>query len=436
MLYFYTDQVIEKVDLLGKILKISDFDLQQETYESFLAYDTLNHECQKQTKKSQNPYLVSEEKCPKPKAHVITIDASKVKVGINGYINRPKTFTFYSHPTCSKPEVDHLLVIVQSSISIIGIIMASFFQEILFSFLNNKDLYDIVRFIRTPETVFFRRVDKFFSTSKCSHYYSFYDDEKCFTSNTSIRSKLINRYLQVLDSSFYIEYFGYWFSEYKSQLSIGFTTEMKNFLGCKHKIIISEYLTLLLLVILCVLFVIFHFFWYCQKNKKIGYDKKLYRLKNLIRFVYRTFMSSVLLVYFYNLFSFCALLKLVRSLIFGIGDFVILCLRGGFIVYPFFHLHLEIVNPKDPNESIQKIKKDRIKQQNNQITQRKKRQGSKNIYSFYRKTKDRLKVFMRVSFQDVEPAQTKRKDIILKYDLTCEPEQEIQKPTKSKGSIS
>jgi hypothetical protein len=122
------------------------------------------------------------------------------------------------------------------------------------------------------------------------------------------------------------------------------------------------------------------------------------------------------------------MIKIVKSIIFSHVEFIILTIRGIFIVYPLVHFAEECFNEKELEKP--KIKSRTI--QDNKEYHSKTVRKNKRIYTVWVKKKNKVNAFARISFIESEKTKIKKKDVILKYNLQIvegeikEPEQPVQ----------
>ena len=401
--YHLADHSIKKLDLLGIKLDLQQINPQPVSFEYYT---------QISDKKGLDPNT-----CAEAQAHVVSFDQNDVNLGIDGFVDRPKTVTFFSTQTCGQESANFINLVVQTSSSFLGFIMANYFQEIIFSFLNNKDVFDSFKFVRSRQTPLFGNIEKIFSTFDRRDFFAISKNLTSFVSNVQIRSGLLDDYGYAFTSLMYQENFTFWFEEYYRQLNLGYSTGMLNTFACKYNLILPEYLGILCLLIYFGFQGILMLVLYAQNNQQNKSNKRAIKGVRIQDTLHNTFLSSVLLVYFYNLISFCSLMKFARTSIFGVTDFCILCVRGGFIVYPLLVLYKKAfsANKKEPKRRpipAPKQKADQVTQRNKVIVK-----GTTNFYSFWEQKKDEINVFLRVSFTNSRPMVHKKKDVFLQYKL-------------------
>jgi lipopolysaccharide export LptBFGC system permease protein LptF len=124
------------------------------------------------------------------------------------------------------------------------------------------------------------------------------------------------------------------------------------------------------------------------------------------------------------------MIKIIKSTFFCHVEFIILTIRGIFIVYPLMQFAEECINKKELQKP--KIKNENPTIQDNKEYHSKIVKRNKRIYTVWVKNKDKVNAFARISFIESEKTKIKKKDIILKYNLqiveadTKEPEQPVQ----------
>jgi hypothetical protein len=118
------------------------------------------------------------------------------------------------------------------------------------------------------------------------------------------------------------------------------------------------------------------------------------------------------------------MLKMVPSIGFGLIDYFIMVFRGAFVVYPWFKF-LGDYNDKTEEINKNKTKKDKKKKRKNkkanQIQEHEfiKEMPTKRIHAFWKRTKNDVKVFIRISFLGNNPNKNDplMKKHLLKYNL-------------------
>jgi hypothetical protein len=464
-LFTFTSKNVSQVQVLEKKVILNDQYTTQDSFSDFLLG--------KNNVKSEknNIYLNNNSNsintCREPNAHIISLNPQNIKIGLNGVMKKPIKLVILQIPECKKQKFNISILVKEAGVSFIGLLISNVIKDILFSFLNNKDVLDVVRNDHLPKGNTFVKFDEFFGTYDCKQFPEFYDEFSSFKSNTFVKSFFIKDYEKQMNMERKDQNQLKWLEEYISQFNMSLPQNIQKGLNCRYNLVFPEYMTLSLLMffwvlyLVCTLTVIYH------QRKALRIGKWFQLIHRTYMFWYETFMQSLLLVYFYNLTSFCHLLKLVKSVNFGLLEFGVLVLRGAFVTYPLFYFQENIIlkekqiEKKKKTKKIKKCNKKEIPTKNNknnaterikETNKNKKKNKNqdpypikntffkelpfRNIYASWIRKKNQIITYIRVSFKNnfrlkkknknelIPKKPIKKKPIIKKYVL------EIVEPKK------
>lgn len=343
--FIFLSSRVSKVKILEKLIDLSEAKQTNMSFEEFLNQkqqeDAKNSSIKLQDTTDQDS-IDSSLVCPQAKAYVIDIDPKNIKIGINGVLKKKMQLVIIPKYQCQQNSINLIQLAKEVSLSFLGLIISNFFKEYLFSFLNNKDIFDVIRFHDSKKGEIYSQFENFFTTFNCKQFPSIYNETNSFFSNFKIKSFLIKNYTDSIDISNYERNNFEWLDEYSKQFRINIPSGIIGGLECKYNLIFLEYLMIVFFFLSCFIGLIYILSLHYHRWNTLENTNFLNRIKKMYNFFYKTFMNSLLLVYFYNLGSFCVLMKLVRSIKFGMFDFIVLLLRGGFITFPLFDFYLEI----------------------------------------------------------------------------------------------
>ena len=446
-LFFYYSQISpQKFSMHNKIIPREE-SLAKNTSLASLLKDLEDGEINKEryvdTRKS-NPVSTESQNqdCSAGQASVTRIRPDDIKIGLNGYLESGLTLVTVWDSECSQTSKDISVIVKEISVSLCTIIAGNLLQDVLFSLLNNKDMLDIIKYESTPKSRDYRRFEQFFTTFDCDNFHAMSSDWRSFESNSAIRSWFVADYRASLDTQLFRADPDFWFYEYMRQTSTRLPRGTLDSFACRHKLILSEYMALCLLCLLLLVNLVV-FFWICgARPESVGKARQIHRINSVSRYLHTTFLSSVLFIYYYNLISFCSMIKYVRSVSFGMVDFWLLFFRGKLIVYPLFQILRSIQKARtsdDSNSSQNPVKKSKKKPKSrvdkNAFTTK---LATKRIHAFWTRKKDQIRTIVRISYDDMNspnPKQTK-KQVILNYNLQVVNDEppEPPKPVKPEPS--
>jgi hypothetical protein len=433
MLFFYVPKKVENVEVMGAKIEIGRSSSSSPNFTDFFkSTEPLPKENKiiaggETGNTSKTP---TDGVCENPKAHVIKIQPKNIKIGINGILNKNLNLVIISDPQCQVQKVDAKTLIQETSISLVTILVSNFLREMLFSLLNNKDILDIVRYTQTPQTEVYKQFEDFFTTFNCNSFVNFHSDWDSFLSNTFIRSMFIQDYDKNIASRLKDEDDQFWFSEYYKMFKRRFSSSILSGFTCKYNLILPEYLMLFFLVVYVFIKIILEIRLHYEALKSKPCAKKILVLKKIANSFHLIFFNSLLFVYFYNLISFCVLLKLVPTIQFGLIDHIIMSVRAAFVVYPMFKF-LKDYNRKTKEikekeeKRKRKMEKEKIKKEKPETDKKvimknfTKIMPTKRIYGFWEQKKNEIKAFVRISFigRNSRPNKPSTKKKILRYNL-------------------
>jgi hypothetical protein len=360
--------------------------------------------------------------CQKQVIYQMRIDPENIRAGINGFIRESKYIWIVSNPECQEQDVDIQKIVKEITFSFFGIILLNLFREIIFSFLNNKDVLDLIKYDHIPEDENMNKIEKVFTTFDCRRYQSIYEEYKSFQSNIFIKSLFIKDFEQTLESKIYESHSLDWLQEYKKQNFKIFPMAIQGQLFCRYTMITPEYISLSMMVLFLCLNVLFFVFLCCLKCKK---NKKLIKLLLFVNLCKRKmkniFLTSLFFVYFYNLISFLSLIKLTKTLIFGLVDFTILIVRAYFIIYPI----LSFID-KEKSEKTKKKKSNQKKEENKMTSKKESKVNlftkiyrNHTVYGTWSKVKNKVTTYLRIvpMIKNLISKKIQNKEKLVKYEV-------------------
>lgn len=400
---YFPDKVLE-VQMFEKSIKIDDFSKNNES-SSYLvnttekneeAFTPINHDTSKQN------FNIT---CPLSYAHVVTIKPEMIKVGLNGILSKNFNLVLISRPECKPKSVNVVEIAKEASLSFISLIISNYLQDILFSFLNNKDVLDLVKYNKLPKNDMFIEMENFFTTFRCDHFVSINEDWSSFQSNQKIKAFLMKDFKD--ESSNTRE----WFDELMRQFQSKYHANILDSFSCKYFLIFPEYLTISLLAVLSLIYVFYEIFFWIYKKQSRKSILICLKIIYLYDFFYTSFMSSLLLIYFYNVTAFCSLIKLLTTFKFGAIDFMILIFRGGFITYPWIEFVKRVYDKKPTQKPNKKIIDNHSKAENKICV---KKASTKQIDTKWTKTP--VLTFETTSFvKPKDETHSKKRTLFLKH---------------------
>jgi hypothetical protein len=327
----------------------------------------------------------ADEQCPTPKAHVLEINPDNIKLGFNGILKKSVKLVMISVDKCVQKSLDAIQLAKEVAVSFLGLIISNLIKELLFSFLNNKDLFDVIRYDNLPKGERYKKFDSFFSTFDCKSFPHFFEDYTSFKSNTFLKSFFIPNYTDLLNTPLFNHFESEWLKEYKQQSQRKMSSYITSGLNCRFNLIFPEYMTLFFLIIFWILYILYAFVYFYHRWNAIKKSKTYYQIKRIYKFWYRLFINSLLLVYYYNLISFCFLIKLLNTVYFGYSEFLLMVIRGAFIMFPLFNFLKEL------NKKNKEIKKQKLKKKNKKKKSKSKINKNKNLQNNRIQTSKKVK---------------------------------------------
>ena len=425
----FIQKEIKQVTILEKKLEISKFQLIDFPFKNFME----NTNQLKFSKTHSEPQFLTTivTKFPNPKAYLAVIDPKNIKVGINGIIQKKAFFLLISKLPCVVESIDIQQLVKEVSLTFTGLLVSNFLKDIMFSFLNNKDVLDVIKYHKFRKASKYLEFDAFFSTFDCSQFPSIYNGLFSFQSNQKIKSFFLQDDTY-FSSRIFRSHDIVLLQEYKKQYLKKFPPFIQNTTKCLYNPIFPEYVILFLLALFLIMScVIFSCVSFRQGNFVKG-TLLSENVKQIQMFFYNSFINSILLIYFYNLASFCILGKFIKSLNFGLVDFALLCVRGAVVTFPLFEMIDEIVYETESH-----IQEKKSNTKNTPKTKRiipntfVKDFTSLKVYATWTQNKNKVIAYLRISFKNLFPSKTqKRKTIFKKHVL--EIVDTSKKPIKSK----
>ena len=413
------------IDLLGSKVSVRDASLESLSFSDFIAEkeeEAKNTLSTKMAAFDQTGFQsrTADARCPAAVAHYVKITPENIKFGINGVLEEPHHLLLVSDLECASSPKRLSDAIKEFSISLVAIIIGKLLQEILFSLLNNKDVLDLVRYDSFAENQKLVEIGNFFSTFNCHNFDSIYTDLHSIRSSIAIKSLFIRGFAESVELFLQVE--PGWAREYLKQLYSSPSRRGLDGFACKYHFIFPEYcvgaLFGLLVVVDCLMVL--------RRLLTRKSDSRRPRLLGLLVYCRGVLadwlMSAMLFVYFYNLVSFCLLLKLIKTLNFGLVDYVIMTVRSSIICFPLLEFLKNVnvtgkrLSPRAKENVSSEAKPKTSKVYEHTFT---KNFTTKRVHGFWRRTKDRIKIFVRVLF--LQPSNSvpkpKRKTLFLKYNL-------------------
>lgn len=309
---------------------------------------------------AQNQSGRQSEACPEPRTVWLEVKPSDFKASIDGIMRQPQKIIILSDPQCLEGGRFMLKKISEISISIVSIAIGNFIREFLFSFLNNKEMLDLVKYDSVEEAAEYSRIDQFFSTFDCKLYKPVFGTVWTIESNEAIKSFVLgdlkNRTPgQSLANEARV-------SEIERQMLLKLPPTVRESVTCRFRLISPEYILLViwgLIILVALLRLLFGLSKKKQSEKSCL--KKIKRcLQEIDSFLKKQCSQVLFFVYFYNLVSFLSFLKLTKSLLFGIMEFTVMTVRCFCICYPIHMLVDGLAEYKDLHliEKLKPAKKD------------------------------------------------------------------------------
>ena len=388
---YYTSKPVEKINVLGKSILVSYIDKDINTTE---ITESFQAEKPRANEKKQPLPSQSDLECT-AKAYVVTVSVDDVKLGIDGVLEEDFTLMVIYEPQCLDESANATKLLTQMSVSLCGLLASNYLQEVLFSLLNSRDMLDLVRYHGVDRESRYYRFAEFFETFECTHFAAFYSAEDAWRSNTAIRSFLLGDYMNSKYWSHSFSQKDNYLRELRRQLSTRLPTGVLEMLKCQHRLILPEYIMLVCLGILCLAFCLLKIVFHCQSPGKNFQCWSMF--KRVYGIIYETFLGSVLLIYFYNLVMFCAILKNVKTVFFGAVDFGVIIVRGALVVFPIFNLTQNILKPINP-KPVKKPHKTRAAKSSPAQHTIIRKSRHRTVYGTWMRRANSVKVFVRLSF--------------------------------------
>lgn len=423
------------VNVLEKKLEISEVDNSKETFEDFVS--SSNEKLSNVNSGEMKEIIVEQINCPQPKAYVISIDPKNIKIGLNGVLKKNTNLIILSKPKCVSRSISTFQIAKEFSMTFLTLIVSNFIKDILFSFLNNKEILDVVKFHDFQKPEKFLQFEDFFNTFDCKRFPSFYDENTSFVSNKKIKGMFIKEYEKSINISIFKGDDNNWLNEYNKQFEKNTPLSIKDGYNCRFHVIFPEYVFLGILGLFYLTSFSFIAAYLYHRWKTIKRGKFFFKLKTVVDFIYKTLINSLLFIYYSNLASFCFLIKLVRTPKLGIIEFLILIFRGGMVIYPFFYFMDLIINTKKQIKMNKKIKT--YKGQTKNVNSFFKEFKSKKVHAKWIVKMRKIIVLMRISFKNayktflnINPIK-KKKSILKKWIIKINSSQKNELTRLRKG---
>ena len=293
----------------------------------------------------------------------VKLAATDFKASIDGIMRNGQQIFLISRPQCAQSGNSLLQKISEVSISILSIATGNLIREYLFSFLNNKEMLDLVKFDSVDEAQEYGRIDSFFATFDCLHYEPYHSASRSFESGKWIRGLFVPEYHRQFAERVFAD--EPWLAELERQHLAKYPASIRDHVKCRFRLISPEYL----LLGTCGLVVMFGLLCFVcntiakrrKEDKANDEDRTRKVCSSVYRFFEKQFGQILFFIYFYNLISFLSFLKLVKSAIFGGFDFACLALRCFFVCYPLKFLVDNLSEYKDENLTERLKKQKRVK---------------------------------------------------------------------------
>ena len=274
--------------------------------------------------------------CPYIMSYSFKIKPIDFKASINGVLSKPQTIIVLSQKNCPVESNTLSEKVKEFGLSLASVIAGNFIREFLFSFLNNKEMLDLIKFDSVPEDEDFNRIDLFFTTFNCQLYQPFSTDMASFQSNLQIKNWFFPGFEGQILESIGSNDLGLWLDEYQRQIFTGIPQSIIDFLMCRYSLVSPEYILLFLLGVKIILdFLKLVSLCVKTRDEVPSFKKKVKeKLVKISDFFDNQLLQICFLIYFYNLIALLSFIKLIKFSLFGWADFVNIMFRSFLIVYP------------------------------------------------------------------------------------------------------
>ena len=336
---------MSKIFLLGNSLDLSHLPVSAESFsENFMAENKIaptqiDNQKVRQKLESNKTGIA----CDSRQVYKMQIKPENIKAGVNGYLDTAKTIYVISLDSCRKSESKVVLFLSDFSFSLAFLILTNYLKEIMFSFLNNKDMLDLVLFDSVPKGNSFDAMQSVFLTSTSDYFQSFVNWQFEIESNNTVRAYFVQDYKGTTATRFYEQNATLWFKELIRQNVQKDCLSIFSQIESSYKLAVSEYLALFVLIIHLILRFLAVLFMLFKSKKTSPKSAKVYAMWNKLMAYFRQVkVNSLLLVFYYNLSNFLSLSLLSKTVLFGLKGNLITTLRSFMVVYPVFCLFDDI----------------------------------------------------------------------------------------------
>ena len=291
--------------------------------------------------------------CAHSQAYKVKLLPSVVKAGISDYLEEPLSIFVLSRADCEKASFNLRDLVPAISFQLVLVLLSSYLRDILFSFLNNKKLLDMVQFDATPKTENFQQLKGFFKSTSCFLIRSFYRPSDPFASNKRVKRWFIRDHGSQFDgSAMFSRDRDLWESEVAANYNRKFPAPVLARFGCRYNYTVPEYLVSSSFAFLCLFACLATLVRLVRPKKEIHCWFLIQRFASqALGLFQRVFLRTALLVYFYNLIAFCSMITQVKSPFFTPFDFALLSIRSMLLVYPLLTMLEELEIGKELGES-------------------------------------------------------------------------------------
>ena len=279
----------------------------------------------------------------------VSITPENIKAGLSNYLERDIDVLIVTRGDCADTPFSLGDLVPEISYSLILVLVSSYLRDVLFSFLNNKKLLDIVQFDPVPKFESFEQLKGFFKSTSCFLIRKVHAPDRPFESNSAIKKLFIPDYGSRFEGSvLHAAQYDFWESETTRQYDLKFPSVMIARYQCRHHFTVPEYFAIVSFVLLVLSGAVMYCVLLIRTTKHVAF---VYRLKRravrLVGLVHRVFLRVLLLIYYYNVIQFFTMITQVKSLFFTGYDFAIVTVRSALMLYPLLTM-VQSLSPDDP----------------------------------------------------------------------------------------
>lgn len=341
LFFYYTPSQVHTLTIMDKQLATADLTPARRTLSEYLSEPVPT---------TDDP---AQNACGVQQAFRVTIRPANVKAGVSEYLPESVDVLLISQADCASSGFSVRDLVPELSYSLVLVLVSSYLRDVLFSFLNNKKLLDMVQFDQVPKFESYSRIKDFFRSTSCFLLRRVYSPRDAFESNSRVRRLFVRGYdARFADSALLSADAEFWRSEVKRQSDLKFPRPLLLRFGCRYNFTVPEYLVVFSLAFTCVTSALLGLFVYARGClSKPTFHRAHSQLVRLGRFCQRVFMRTVLLVYYYNAIQFLTFVTQVRSYFFSVYDFGVVSMRSALVVYPLLKMLEQLSEPHLPDQS-------------------------------------------------------------------------------------